>query len=322
MYPAASALAEVFAAFTLSPPRAGAGTRRALHAAAAYTPPADFNAYWMTYLWNRGSPASSGPTRTPLARRAIRDVFLPGTHDSISNNLDKSHPLAAGCPAGVVRDALQAGNAEVAAAVAAWSRAQTRTARDQILAGARYLDLRVAYGAGAKGTGFYFHHCLMSKAAAGEVLENIATLVAQFAKAGKKEVVVLHFYHFDADGAAWNTALHRAFMQSVLDAVARAGAAAALPAGAGAVDYLVARGVRPTSTMGQIAAWKAPGQAAQAHAKLVLLYNDDAGGGFNGPPSWAALGAPARAFVRQSTFLKRVWPQQTTAAGLLAFNSR
>ncbi|MEJ8836688.1 hypothetical protein [Ramlibacter sp. AN1133] len=143
--------------------------------------------------WMAQRAASLGP-------RPLRQVALPGSHDSGTYPINGVSPLSKEFQqfggATLLNDLriLFPASYPLTAAAARWSRAQRHTIAAQLLAGVRYLDLRIIPG--ADGRSFRATHMF-----AGADLDTMLPEISAFLAAHPKEVVVLDFQHlFDRAG--------------------------------------------------------------------------------------------------------------------------
>lgn len=124
---------------------------------------------------------------------SLRDVILPGTHDSGTSPINPNSKLAPDLIPLVLRPFVPA------SFVAKPSRAQEMTAKEQLNAGVRYLDLRV-------GANIYMEdgykvirdeeNLKTMHGVYGEDLDPILQATKEFLEQNQKEIVVLDFQHF------------------------------------------------------------------------------------------------------------------------------
>lgn len=128
---------------------------------------------WMTSSWET------------IAELSLRDLILPGTHDSGTYNI--------GMFSGISPDvsdwayAIYVSPLIGPAVYSGWAKAQGQTVAEQLNSGIRYFDLRVA----ADGDRLRICHGMYS-----DDLSNIIDAVSSFSSANEHEIIVLHFQHF------------------------------------------------------------------------------------------------------------------------------
>ncbi|NP_958491.1 PI-PLC X domain-containing protein 1-like [Danio rerio] len=114
-------------------------------------------------------------------------IAIPGSHDAMAYSLDMDSPLlepdslitmdliCCGCCRSIVKN---------------WSITQDKTISEQLDAGMRYFDLRVAGKPGSSD--FFFYHGLYTTITVKEAMEEVDTWLGKHSK----EVVILAFSHF------------------------------------------------------------------------------------------------------------------------------
>ena len=138
--------------------------------------------------WVLAMEASNWMERLPPEKHlyALKDVILPGSHDSGVFKLRKDLEVAVDQPA------LRAGGlfeGAVKSLLYNWSKTQSLNIYEQLAAGIRYLDFRAAIR--DEDSKFYLLHRLYG-AELSESLED----VKRFALKHPKEVIIIHFQHF------------------------------------------------------------------------------------------------------------------------------
>jgi Jacalin-like lectin domain/Phosphatidylinositol-specific phospholipase C, X domain len=126
-----------------------------------------------------------------IAELTLRDLILPGTHDSGTYDINMLSGLSPDVSpwanlmylSPVIGPAVYSG----------WAKAQGQNIAGQLASGIRYLDLRVASDNGK----LRICHGMYS-----DYLDNIIAAVGDFSAAHDQEIIVLHFQHFyDMDDA-------------------------------------------------------------------------------------------------------------------------
>jgi hypothetical protein len=147
-------------------------------------------------------PAIEGPWMSQLASvvgpKMLRQVAIPGTHDSGTYAISPWSPVGIDMPAWLpwVRAAAEAAGVEIGIVLAMWSIAQGQTFLQQLEDGVRYRDLRLQNVGGQMN----FVHGLVSAP-----LSDLVSQVPQFYAdpANGQEVVFLDFQHtFGMDDAS------------------------------------------------------------------------------------------------------------------------
>lgn len=126
---------------------------------------------WMADMWN------------VIGNRPLRDIVLPGTHDSGIYQLSEKFPL-------IGPDECN-------------TRTQEFKIKEQLEKGARYFDVRPAFWS-ANDTWYLAHGGVRDfgfTGAFGEKLQDVLNDVRDFAKGHPKELVILLFSHYDRVGA-------------------------------------------------------------------------------------------------------------------------
>lgn len=140
----------------------------------------------------------------PKRELPLSNIVIPGSHDSGSFYLDTKGPMAADVPDFVKYVAWIPGAKTVACN---WGKTQELNFKQQLEAGIRYFDLRVAVNPTDKK--IYFVHTLY-----GPKVDDLLTTVNTFLAEHSGEIVFLDFNHFygvtEAD--------HKALLSSILSA--------------------------------------------------------------------------------------------------------
>lgn len=131
--------------------------------------------------------------REILKDRCIARVILPGSHDSGAYEL--KHRAGRSITCGCLLECCCIRNI-----VTSWSITQGRDIYNQLMAGCRYLDLRVAWIESERT--FRFQHTLL-----GVEIRDILYQVASFLKNSREEFLILDFQHFFNVGASEHLAL-------------------------------------------------------------------------------------------------------------------
>lgn len=120
-----------------------------------------------------------------IGSKALKDLVIPGTHDSITSTISWNSVIARNqdLPRG-----LMVFGPIVPSIAAPWSKAQGKTAAEQLRLGIRYLDMRIVYRDSHKT--FYTCHGLY-----GENLDLVLDDIREFIKTHPKEVIILDFNH-------------------------------------------------------------------------------------------------------------------------------
>lgn len=213
-----------------------------------------------------------------LTGLALKDVIIPGTHDS--GTYDLGWTFAPDTPAwapyaewgsAAAAAALLAPIGLLGAAVVAEARnfsvAQDRPISDQLNEGIRYLDLRVAPD--SQGDLYLLHGFW------GPAVADVLGQVLAFLQANPQEIVILDFNHFYCMTPALHAQLAQLLQQTFgyyLPGSSNPKVGAGLMA---AYSQSAASGYSPTTTVGTL--W-------QNSARLVVLYGGDQSGA-NGQPN-------------------------------------
>lgn len=134
-----------------------------------------------------------------IGDRQLRNVALPGSHDSGTYMIDGHSALTAELAAGKDADAKYLMKwwddltpaykvLPVTSALASWARAQRHITIAQLMSGVRYLDLRVIPN--ADGSKFHITHSLQS-----EDFDHVIADVSYFISTHPKEIIILNFQH-------------------------------------------------------------------------------------------------------------------------------
>lgn len=121
-----------------------------------------------------------------IKERAIKDIFIPGTHDSGTGNMNESY-------ATISADGRIPGIAKVATSkLLPWCKTQDYMIIDQLKMGVRFLDFRPSLEDNGR---FYLTHGLR-----GEDLEKVLKDIVGFCKEHPKELIIIKIKGFrDAD---------------------------------------------------------------------------------------------------------------------------
>ncbi|KAK3768269.1 hypothetical protein RRG08_031062 [Elysia crispata] len=140
-----------------------------------------------------------------LRELPLSQLVIPGTHDTGAYSLDVNGPIASDAP-GIVRSISWIPG--IKGVLCDWGLTQTLTFKQQLEAGIRYFDLRVALNPQDKK--LYLVHTLY-----GPLIEDLLTMVDTFLNNHAGEVVFLDFNHFydmaDDDHKTLLTRLHSVF---------------------------------------------------------------------------------------------------------------
>jgi hypothetical protein len=130
-----------------------------------------------------------GALSDQIGNRMLRQIVLPGTHDSGTYNISAKSPFGMD-EEGIVKQLEKVAPLKIVKqTMANWSRAQFHDFSGQLKTGIRYLDLRVQFDNGQ----FNLVHGLV-----GASMDDLLTQVSDFIKQeqSKQEVVLLDFNHF------------------------------------------------------------------------------------------------------------------------------
>ena len=160
----------------------------------------------------RGGDAGwMGAAAAEIAHLQLWQLVLAGTHDSCTHTISSSSNFAPDAPSAVRKAPKKIGiflllylfpplqspspfslsnssQCNQYKIVARWAKAQGKSALEQLRAGVRYLDLRIAFNEEDKG--LYTCHSLY-----GEKIEGVLREVAEFLREQQQEVVILDFNH-------------------------------------------------------------------------------------------------------------------------------
>jgi len=133
----------------------------------------------------------------------LQNIVMPGTHDSLTQDISAVSAIAPNSEETIAKIAkvLKYYPEYVfKSVVAAWAKAQTKTAGQQLLDGIRYLDLRVCKDKSApKGSEKMLQTChTLFSGGIGSALREISA----FLDSNKKEIVILDFNHLYEMGAS------------------------------------------------------------------------------------------------------------------------
>ncbi|WP_240903726.1 phosphatidylinositol-specific phospholipase C domain-containing protein [Chengkuizengella sediminis] len=153
---------------------------------------AESNENWMEQV-NSNTPE--------FGNRTLREVILPGTHDSGTSTMDDaSDPRDPGPDFWNLKDIFENGAAHAGKSIVAdWSQTQGLTIEEQLNEGIRYFDLRVAPNVWQpvfddyqiQETNLRTLHGLY-----GESVDEIIADTKRFLNENEKEIVILDFLHF------------------------------------------------------------------------------------------------------------------------------
>jgi hypothetical protein len=116
-----------------------------------------------------------------IKNRALTEIFIPGSHDSATYNLEYTIAKGQGFSTGLN---VISGRAGIGHMLKQWAQAQEESVLAQLEGGIRYLDLRVIYRDSEKQ--FYTVHGLY-----GPSLSDILSQITQFIKQNPKEIVII-----------------------------------------------------------------------------------------------------------------------------------
>ncbi|XP_072026187.1 LOW QUALITY PROTEIN: PI-PLC X domain-containing protein 3-like [Amphiura filiformis] len=123
-----------------------------------------------------------------LCCEPLKNIAIPGSHDSFSFYLDDTSEVAAGSP-DTVRNLVSVFGATAKKIVHNWSVTQSLTFKEQLDHGIRYLDLRMSPR--AHTSDLFFVHGLF-----GNTVESGLREINEWLDAHPKEVVLIDFNHF------------------------------------------------------------------------------------------------------------------------------
>lgn len=128
----------------------------------------------------------------------LSHIAIPGSHDALAYSLDMDSPV-------LEPDSLKTMDNMFSAflrpIVKKWGTAQDKTVSDQLNAGTRYFDLRVA--GKPESSDFFFYHGLYTTTTVKEAMAELEKWLGQHSK----EVVILAFSHFKEMSADQHTDL-------------------------------------------------------------------------------------------------------------------
>ena len=128
--------------------------------------------------------------------KKLKDLVIPGSHDSGTFSLDKNMEIGPDEP-----NLIRKFGKLVKPVVYNWSVTQSMTIYEQLRSGIRYLDLRVAYRTADKNSEIRVLHGLF-----GWTIDQVLDEVNRFVANYPKEIVILDFNHFyKMDQAAHET---------------------------------------------------------------------------------------------------------------------
>ena len=129
-------------------------------------------------------------------KKKLKDLVIPGSHDSGTFSLDKNMEIGPDEP-----NLIRKFGKLVKPVVYNWSVTQSMTIYEQLRSGIRYLDLRVAYRTADKNSEIRVLHGLF-----GWTIDQVLDEVNRFVANYPKEIVILDFNHFyKMDQAAHKT---------------------------------------------------------------------------------------------------------------------
>jgi hypothetical protein len=208
--------------------------------------------------WMANLPEAAGGKK-------LRDLVIPGTHDSLTYNISQTSQMASDNPVNstlanyealkekvhnfLSKDKMQ--DSLLKKFISGWSKAQSKTAYEQLMAGIRYFDLRVLRRA-TDGEMFIVH---------GMYSVNIDTVISdisRFIKEHPKEIIILDFNHLYNMNSG-----HEILIKKLNDAFGN--------------SKFIPRSKTVNTTLNQL--W-------QAQQQIIALY-DDKGSVNNHPELWS-----------------------------------
>ncbi|XP_028655843.1 PI-PLC X domain-containing protein 1-like isoform X1 [Erpetoichthys calabaricus] len=138
----------------------------------------------------------------------LYNLAIPGSHNSITYCLDTSHasPVDLTQPV-IVKKLDKYAKPVFRPFLYKWSVTQESTVLQQLDAGVRYFDLRIAHKLSDNSCNLYFYHGVHTTVTVEMVLNEISTWLEEH----KREVVILSFSHF----LCFNQQLHKHLIQLV-----------------------------------------------------------------------------------------------------------
>lgn len=157
----------------------------------------------------------------------LRDIRMPGSHDSASWAITKTSPFALDMENKFM--AVEALIEPLAGIVAGWSKTQNTTVAEQLNGGIRYFDLRVSNGVyssplaqllvgGKLAPKMLLGGPVMCHGLASVPPKEVIRQVANFVKNNPKEIILLdyqHFYHMEENAEAFYTTLIRELKEAL-----------------------------------------------------------------------------------------------------------
>lgn len=175
--------------------------------------------YWMAYvIWNASLNEyqvvqTAGPflqqprwmtnMSDQLGAMQVNRIILPGTHDSGTYSITSQSMLSPDLApewAAVAAKVASILGIPVDTIISNWARAQGKTVLQQLQAGVRYLDLRVALD--TNNNTLYVVHGMY-----GTTIQDVINQIGAFVTANPQELLILDFQHFFQMTPASHTAL-------------------------------------------------------------------------------------------------------------------
>ena len=125
-----------------------------------------------------------------LSALPLNGVALPGTHDTGTYGISSNSGFSPDKPSLQPFGSQSTIDREVQEVTAGWAVTQGLTIKQQLMAGIRYLDLRICTGQSGDDT-VYICHAMYSI-----TVDAVIDQVGDFVSANPKEVVILDFNHF------------------------------------------------------------------------------------------------------------------------------
>ncbi|XP_046577041.1 PI-PLC X domain-containing protein 3-like [Haliotis rubra] len=148
--------------------------------------------------WMKNLPES-------LHTTPLNELAIPGSHDSFTFYLDKTSDVGPDTSQ-AIRDLVKVFGGMAKDVIFKWSQTQSLSFADQLKAGIRYYDFRIASKPGSEDT--YFIHCLY-----GSKVEASLQEINGYLEEHPTEVVILDFNHF----YGMNESMHKQFMAVILE---------------------------------------------------------------------------------------------------------
>lgn len=137
--------------------------------------------------------------------RSDQLLLFSGSHDSFTFYLDKTSDVGPDTSQ-AIRDLVKVFGGMAKDVIFKWSQTQSLSFADQLKAGIRYFDLRIASKPGSEDT--YFIHCLY-----GSKVEASLQEINGYLEEHPTEVIILDFNHF----YGMNESMHKQFMSVILE---------------------------------------------------------------------------------------------------------